>query len=593
MDVLPQFGGVYCVDFEFSAPPGECVKPICLVVREAKSDTLQRFWSDDLAGLREPPFPTGPDSLFVAYYASAEMSCFLALGWELPSQILDLYAEFRRIMSGCYPSCGYSLLGALAAHGLDGLDAVEKKAMQDLAQRGGPFTPKERDALLDYCQSDVDALARLLLAMLPAIDLHRAILRGRYMAAIGRIERNGISIDVNALQQLREYWPCIQDRLIDRINAGRGIYDGRSFKVSRFMIWLASEQIPWPLLPSGAPDLSDDTFREMARAYPEQIGPIRELRQSLSQMRLESLSVGSDGRNRCMLSPFGSRTSRNQPSNASFIFGPSTWLRGLIRPTEGRALAYIDWEQQEFGIAAALSGDAAMMEAYCSADPYLTFAKQAGAVPQDATKATHKAERERFKVCSLAVQYGMGAESLARKLGESPCWGRDLIALHRRTYPTYWRWSDAVEMTAFLKGQLHSTFGWTVRTGTDANPRSMRNFPLQANGAEMLRIACIAATERGITVCAPVHDALLIEADVEAIEAMASKTAEIMRNASKLVLNGFEIRTDAKIVRWPDRYTDPRGERFWQIVSELIRELTVPDVMSIPPTPYVQEVPPS
>lgn len=490
MEVLFQFQkGVWCIDFEFSAPPGERPTPICLVARELISDRLLRFWADELVGLREPPFPIGLDSLIVAYYASAEMGCFLALGWELPSRILDLYAEFRRIASGCTPPCGFGLLGALAAYGLDGLGAVEKKALQALAQRGGPYTSDERELLLNYCQTDVDALARLLPAMLSGIDLDRAILRGRYTPAIARMERTGIPIDLDSLHQLREYWPRIQDRLIDRIDAGRGIYDGRSFKVGRFMIWLAAEQIPWPLLPSGAPDLSDDTFREMARSYPELIGPIRELRQSLSQMRLESLSVGSDGRNRCMLSPFGSRTSRNQPSNTSFIFGPSTWLRGLIRPAEGRALAYIDWEQQEFGIASALAGDQAMMEAYRTNDPYLAFAKQAGAVPQDATKATHKAERERFKVYSLAVQYGMGAESLARKLGESPCRGRDLIALHRRTYPTYWRWSDAVEMTAFLKNQLHSTFGWTVRTGTDANPRSMRNFPLQANGAEMLRIA--------------------------------------------------------------------------------------------------------
>lgn len=65
-----------------------------------------------------------------------------------------------------------------------------------------------------------------------------------------------------------------------------------------------------------------------------------------------------------------------------------------------------------------------------------------------------------------------------------------------------------------------------------------------------------------------------------------------MRNASKLVLNGFEIRTDTKIVRWPDRYMDPRGERFWQTVFDLIRELTVPDAMSTPPPPYVLEVQP-
>src|SRR5947209_8445319 len=99
-----------------------------------------------------------------------------------------------------------------------------------------------------------------------------------------------------------------------------------------------------------------------------------------------------------MLSPFSSRTGRNQPSNTRFIFGPSVWFRGLIKPTPGTGLAYIDWSGQEYGIAAALAGDERMMADYQSDDPYLTFAKRLGLAPADATKKTHPAEREAFKV---------------------------------------------------------------------------------------------------------------------------------------------------------------------------------------------------
>jgi DNA polymerase I-like protein with 3'-5' exonuclease and polymerase domains len=270
------------------------------------------------------------------------------------------------------------------------------------------------------------------------------------------------------------------------------------------------------------------------------------------------------------LSAFASRTGRNQPSNAKFIFGPSTWLRSLIRPESGRAVAYVDWEQQEFGIAAALSGDRGMMAAYRSGDPYLTFAKQAGAVPADATKQTHKGEREQFKVCALAVQYGMSAESLARRLNVPPCRGRDLLRLHKQTYPTYWRWSDGVQDQAILTGRLSTVFGWTVHIGPDANPRSLRNFPMQANGAEMLRLACCLATERGIMVCAPVHDALLVEGKAENIDAVVADTQAAMRESSELVLPSFPLRTDAKIVRHPDRYLDDRGREFWETVWGLL-----------------------
>jgi hypothetical protein len=570
--MLSDYHEVWLCDFEFHAPDGERPEPLCMVAREFRSGRYIRLWREEMG--KKAPFSCGASSLFVAYYASAELGCFLALGWPMPARILDLYAEFRCLTSGLQVPCGNSLLGALTYHGIDGIDAADKDSMRQLAVRGGPFSAAEKLALIDYCQTDVDALAKLLPAMLPTVDLPRALLRGRYMGAVAKVEWAGIPIDAPALATLRCNWPSIQDRLIERIDAGRGIYQGRTFKAARFAEWLAAENIAWPRLPSGALDLSDDCFHEMSRAHPAKIAPIRELRHALSQLRLEKLAVGADSRNRCLLSAFGSKTGRNQPSNARYSFGPSTWLRSLIRPKPGRALAYVDWEQQEFGIAAALSGDGAMMEAYRSADPYLTFAKQAGAVPPDGTRGTHQAERERFKVLSLGVQYGMSAEALAHKLDVPPIRGRELIELHRRTFPRYWQWSDAAEMTAMLSGKLQGTFGWTVRVGAEVNPRSIRNFPLQANGAEMLRLATILATERGVKVCALIHDALLIEGTADGIGAEAAKASRAMREASELVLPGFPLRTDAKVVRHPDRYTDPRGKQMWDTVWGLMREPT-------------------
>jgi DNA polymerase-1 len=175
----------------------------------------------------------------------------------------------------------------------------------------------------------------------------------------------------------------IQGQLIAEIDADYQVYEGRTFKLEKFKAWLKREGIPWPELESGALDLSRDAFKECARSHPK-VAPLRELRTALSEMRLNDLAVGADARNRTILSAFRARTGRNQPSNTKFIFGPSVWLRSVIQPPEGYGIAYCDWSQQEFGIAAALSGDENMLDAYFSGDPYLAFAKQAGAVPQDA-----------------------------------------------------------------------------------------------------------------------------------------------------------------------------------------------------------------
>jgi hypothetical protein len=407
--------------------------------------------------------------------------------------------------------------------------------------------------------------------MEPELDIQRAMLRGRYMTAAARIEHTGVPIDRVALEALRSNWSLLKERLIDRIDRDYGVYDGGTFKTERFARWLASRNIPWPRLATGRLALDDETFREMARAYPE-VGPLRELRVSLSQMRLTDLAVGADGRNRCLLSAFRSRTGRNQPSSSKFIFGPAVWLRSLIRPQPGFGLAYLDWSQQEFGIAAALSEDLAMMAAYESGDPYLAFAKRAGAIPLEGTEGTHGPIREQFKACALAVQYGMGEKSLAERIGQPTAQARMLLRMHREAYPTFWRWSDAAVDYAMLYGELKTVFGWTLHTGASANHRSIRNFPMQANGAEMLRLACCLATERRVRVCAPVHDAILIEAPVTELEEATATAKRAMADASDQVLAGFQLRSDEKLIRYPDRYVDERGQLMWTTVWDLIRE---------------------
>ena len=204
--MLP-FAQIWAVDFEFTAPPGERPDPICLVARELRSGRTIRLWRDQF-GL-EPPYRLDADALFVAYYASAELGCHRVLGWPMPARVLDLYTEFRLRTNGGSTPAGRSLLGALIYFALHGIGAIEKQDMRALAMRGGPWSGEERETLLSYCESDVDALERLLPAMAARIDLPRALLRGRYMAAAAAMEHAGAPIDLPALERLRQNWTLI------------------------------------------------------------------------------------------------------------------------------------------------------------------------------------------------------------------------------------------------------------------------------------------------------------------------------------------------------------------------------------------------
>ena len=567
--VAAPFREIWCVDFEFRIDPGERPWPVCMVARELRTGREIRLWRGELLALDRAPFDSGPDSLFVAYAASAEIGCFLELGWPLPVNILDLYFENRTETNGLKIPGGNGILGALAHRGLAHIDSNVKEAMRQLVIGQRDWSDAQQHAILDYCGSDVDAVATLLPRMVPTVDWDCALLRGRYALAVAHIERNGVPIDRQLYVRLVGNWRQIKLALIAQVDADYGVYEGATFKHERFARYLVTHGIAWPRTPSGRLALDDDTFRDQALRWPI-LSPLRELRVTLDAMRELNLRVGTDGRARCSIKPFMAVTGRNQPSTNEFIFGPAKWLRGLIRPPDGYGLAYIDFAAQEIGIAAALSGDRLMIEHYRSGDPYLAFGKKIGLAPPDATVESHGTIRERCKAVFIGVNYGMGADALGANAGVTRADANDLLRLHKTTYPRFWRWIDETLDEAMLTNEMHSVYGWRRHIGPDFNPRSLANFPMQANGAEMMRITAIAATEAGIEVVAPVHDAFLIAAPLHRLDGDVARMRSMMTDAGRAVTGSLDIRTEARVVRWPDRYMSEGGEQMWLRVMALL-----------------------
>jgi hypothetical protein len=505
------------------------------------------------------------------------MGCFLQLGWPLPVSVLDLYTEFRNETNGLTLPHGSGLLGALSYHALSSITKAEKQDMRDLVLAGGPWTAQQRRDILAYCQGDVDCLGPLLERMMPRITarprgLSNAMLRGAYMKTVAVMEHNGVPIDTGTLDRLRTHWSAIKTELIREVDRDYHVYDGETFRAGRFDAYLAGVGIHnWPRSDTGKLLLDKDTFKSMAESYPF-LRALRELRVTLSELRLEKLQVGPDGRNRVMLGAFGASSGRNTPPSTKFIFGPSTWLRSLIKPAEGKAIAYIDWSSQEVWIAAYLSNDPTMLAAVESGDPYLSFAIQAGLAPKDATKRSHKEIRSRCKAVVLGVNYGMRAHTLASRTGLSTVEAYNLINRMERTFPVYTEWVQQVIGAGIMRGSLSTCFGWTRLTTADRTT-TIRNWPVQSAGAEMLRLACNLIVEQGVTLCAPIHDAVMIEADANSIDEAVAVTCNCMATASATLLDGLVIGTDAAIVTWPGRYADERGITMWDTVTNILNRL--------------------
>jgi hypothetical protein len=563
------FRQVWFLDTEFQCPDGDRPRPICLVAREYYSGTVLDRWLWGMVS-PEPPFPVSPDVLVCAYSAPAEWSVYLVLGWPLPVRILDLHAEYRWWMSG-FKLTKYGQLDAMAAFGLQGMDEIFKMDMRARCLRGGPFTWSEQREVLDYCRRDVDGLADLFGKMEPHLDWPSAVARGRYTVAVARMEAAGIPIDGDLYHQLRDHRDIIRRELVRDRGEEYGLYSDGSFDLAGFADYLRRHEIPWPRTPGGRVSTSEKTFEDRVDEYPE-LRPLYEMRSALSQLKDDGgLSVGADGRNRSGLRPFCSSSGRNAPSTTRFVFGKSTAFRSLIKPGPGMAVAYVDWSQQEFAIAAVLSGDENMRRAYLSGDPYLEFAKLAGAVPFSATRHSHGEIRDLFKTCMLGVNYSMGARSLAGRMRLPEVYARELLLSHRQTFRDYWRWVERIQNQAMLTSRLTTIFGWQVNVSPGANWRSLRNFPMQAHGAELMRLAACLATERGVRVVAPVHDAFLVEApSLVGIEMAIRDLRSAMDEASRVVLKGLVLRTEATIVRHPRRYQDPRGVVFWNLLMDVL-----------------------
>ena len=579
---LSDFEQVIFSDFEFASKSGEHPDVVCLAWHEWPSGQTHRLWRDQLGSV--PPYRIDNSVLHVHFVSNAELGCHLSLDWPLPVNVLDLNPVFRNITNGRTVPEGRGLHGALTYFHLPpSFDSKRKAELQKRIAAGWPFTAEEREEILKYCATDVEAMVNLLPKMLPHFSLDIALHHGEFVASLAGMEHAGVPIDMEIFSRLvdAQAWRYVRDVMVPTIDADYGVYvkgpdDDWHFNLDLFARYLAREGITWPLTETGKLVTKRKTFEDMSKGHP-QLEALRQLRHARDKMRKIKLAVGADGRNRTVLWPFKAKTSRTQPKASQWIFSPAVWLRSLIKPAPGMAVAYVDYSSMEFMIAASESGDPLMVEFYGS-DPYLSFAKRVGTAPPDATKTTHEALRDRYKTGLLAIQYGVQAETLAGRLGISTFAAHEMIAQHRELFAVYWRWADDWAARALDTGIMRTVLGWQCCTGiTEFNHRSIQNFPVQAHGADILRIACIWATRHGLKLLAPVHDALLIEAPIERIEADVALLREIMRRASRIVLNDtpdgtFELRTDAKIIRYPDHYTDRRGDEIWAHVLKLLAE---------------------
>ena len=579
---------------EFDLRPGDPPVPLCLVayILDENLNHVRtiKLWREQLFALKHPPFDVGPNTLFVAYSAQAELTIFEVLGWPFPKHVYDLHTAYLASSNVLLPyepdvkrvKQRKRLSDACRAYDIEGWENIDKAQIaKDIGE--GRWRDYGQTVVFDYCEEDVDKSAELLRRQIrgsnrfPRVDTDRVIFWSEYSAkAVARIQAKGIPIDMYIWDLIQEYRYAIIDALQRRFdpsyNDDELIFDAEgSFSYARFEAWLVRSGIPfWPRLNSGQLDLDSDAFRLMS-VFPGVEG-IHALRDTLGFIANARLPIGRDGRNRPSLFPFGTASGRN--AHAKSIFNTHAGMRSLIVFSTDKIGTYLDWRTQEVGIAAVESGDENLKRDYLTGDIYHAIAYRFGFTNDPDRmrwKATQVDMRGRMKILQLAVSYGQSVTSLARGINRHPVIASGIIQKHKRFYSPFWGWRAETIQQAMLKRRIETSHGWPLHISTSPNQRTLGNFKLQGGGAEMLRWATVQLCDAGIIPCMLIHDGILFEeSDPEKIE----HAREIMLKAGRDVCNGFEIGVDVdQRLIGGARYCDkrPMAQKMWDTIMSVLK----------------------
>ncbi len=621
------YGRVWVVDTEYRSEGGR-PRPRCLCALDLLSGERREVW---LAGVAKPPCPFAMtvDECFIFFAADADIGVFINLGWPIPRHVIDVRVEFMRIRNGLAPLSpldggdpdiaaakeakaskkrhkkpGQFSLSRVARHyGIPFIEDETKGDFRDLAMRpGDDFTDAEMHALMRvYCRGDVDATAEIArrgwdeMGLSDPRTLNQALIRGFYMSAAAWVQYVGTPINLPLYRRFSMNAVALRSAVIEKHADRFDVYECGHFSFDKYAAFIAREGLlgVWPRTPKGHLARGGRALENFAESYPivgefllfsatidmlEGIGSSfnegGEIEEDEDKAR--GLRINADSRNHAAMFPFGAKTSRNAPRGRAFLFTNPVWMRYLIRPEKGRAIAFIDWIAQELRIAAARSRDLALLALCERADPYIELAITLGLAPQGATKKSHPAIRKIAKVLILAMLYGAGPRMVAAKAKMGVAQAIEVLRRLRATFPTFYAWSDTFAYRGLCALPLLSPLGWRFwpQYWKDDDPpdRTCRNFPVQAAAADIMRIAAIRALEEGIRICAIVHDEFVIEACDGDIDQAAKTMGEIMMEATEDVV-GVSIPVDSYVLRHGETYYDEDGEADFNTLMRMLEEI--------------------
>ena len=548
LDTLKEnFDYICVVDTEFRGQQdeGQLNEPVCTVIKELKSGKYHKLHGPKI----KLPYPNNK-TLWIAHNVIAEAHTFLAYGLPLPEFWYDTLVEDKKLNFGKVAK--HSLLACCARYGIQTIsEDLKKYFINKIILAHDSYTDEQMAKILEYCTSDVDANVALFQAQIEEIEkvrkfdgpnmiISQALFSGAAVACTAKVEFNGIHINQPLLKKIDDAFPYVKRTMIDELNAELNIYENDVLKQHKFDEFIERIGLAdvWPLTITGKYKTDEKTLDNYKDTHPD-IRKFKLAQEFIGSRKLKGFIVGPDGKARCSYRMYGLKTGRTNPSTAKHPFNAPKAMRNLVAAPKDKIMVNFDYRSQEVAIAAYLSGDPNMMAAVEQSDPYIQIAKMNNAVPKDATKESHKEQRNLYKTTTLAALYGQGATNMSKRMNLMIDYGQDLFMKIKNLFPTYFAWAKEMFDKAMMDGYAETKFGWRYyfKPGELYNPRTFYNFPIQSHGSEMLRRALIDLTHAGIEVNALIHDGIVVTLNRKKFRKEFIKAKKILLDASRTILN--------------------------------------------------------
>ncbi|HIF9168829.1 TPA: DNA polymerase I [Photobacterium damselae] len=415
-----------------------------------------------------------------------------------------------------------------------------------------------------YAAEDADITLRLHNALYPKVSADEKLLHVfsdiemPLVPVLSRMERTGVLIDSMKLsvqsQEIAQRLDELEKRAFEIADQEFNLSSPKQLQAILF------EKMGLPVLkktPSGTPSTNEEVLQELALDYPlpKLILEYRGLAKLKSTYtdKLPKMVNPATGRVHTSYHQAVTATGRLSSSDPNLQNIPvrndeGRRIRQAFIAPQGYKVLAIDYSQIELRIMAHLSGDKALLDAFCHGkDIHAATAAEILGLPLEQVSSE---QRRRAKAINFGLIYGMSAFGLAKQLDMGRGEAQEYMNTYFERYPGVLEYMETTRTVASEQGYVETLFGRRLylpdiksRNGLrrKAAERAAINAPMQGTAADIIKRAMVLVDEwigqqesGRVRLLMQVHDELVFEVQESEIESVAKEIKTLMESAAQL-----------------------------------------------------------